>query len=397
MLPQNVFIFNPASIGGGNYTIDVFFQDTSKAKFLNVGDRITDTSANVYEVTILSGTPNVDGGTVTFSFITNDVLPQVDVDFDSIIGTPGQDDLGTEVQTGGELSSISIFNATNYEYTITGTWVNSAEANKAAVGDLVTDFNGKEFTITFIDGVSGFGVPFRATETEKVGESPVPGGATLYRGSPNFGYFQGSFVRNDSLLRIRNRDNAVTDINVGGSQLGADDEGGPVDTNVTKFDFVGAGVTASQTSPGEVQVTIPGGGGGTGQFLKQMQNNTGSPIAAGVPVSKKSDGSIVPADSDAADGQAYCGVTSEVIAASGGLGDVAVVGQNIVGAITALGFTPGTDVFLSETAGTYTDNPASFTGGDDSIIKVGLADCSAGVASATANDLIMFTEVLLRP
>jgi hypothetical protein len=49
----------------------------------------------------------------------------------------------------------------------------------------------------------------------------------------------------------------------GGTPLRTQDEGANVSTNTTTLNFTGAGVTASLTSPGVVQVNVPGGGGGT--------------------------------------------------------------------------------------------------------------------------------------
>lgn len=48
----------------------------------------------------------------------------------------------------------------------------------------------------------------------------------------------------------------------GGGSLDVEDEGISVDPAVTIMDFVGAGVTVTQTAPGEVSVSIPGGGSG---------------------------------------------------------------------------------------------------------------------------------------
>jgi len=50
----------------------------------------------------------------------------------------------------------------------------------------------------------------------------------------------------------------------GGTPLRTQDEGVNVSTNTTTLNFTGAGVTASLTSPGVVQVNIPSGGGGGG-------------------------------------------------------------------------------------------------------------------------------------
>jgi len=45
----------------------------------------------------------------------------------------------------------------------------------------------------------------------------------------------------------------------GGTALEIEDEGSSVDSDVATIDFTGAGVTATQTAPGSVQVSIPGG------------------------------------------------------------------------------------------------------------------------------------------
>jgi hypothetical protein len=51
----------------------------------------------------------------------------------------------------------------------------------------------------------------------------------------------------------------------GGSPLTVQDESSNLSTAVTKINFAGAGVTATQPVSGEILVTIPGGGGGAGQ------------------------------------------------------------------------------------------------------------------------------------
>ena len=50
----------------------------------------------------------------------------------------------------------------------------------------------------------------------------------------------------------------------GGTPLITKEEGTNVSTNTTTLNFTGAGVTASLTSPGVVEVNVPGGGGGGG-------------------------------------------------------------------------------------------------------------------------------------
>jgi len=58
-----------------------------------------------------------------------------------------------------------------------------------------------------------------------------------------------------------------------GSSLTIQDEGGLIDNAVTTMNFTGPGVTASQTSPGVVQIAVTGGGGG--------ETNTASNLGAG--------------------------------------------------------------------------------------------------------------------
>jgi YVTN family beta-propeller protein len=53
----------------------------------------------------------------------------------------------------------------------------------------------------------------------------------------------------------------------GGTPLTVKEEGTNVSTNTTTLNFTGAGVTASLTSPGVVEVNVPGGGGGGGELL----------------------------------------------------------------------------------------------------------------------------------
>lgn len=78
----------------------------------------------------------------------------------------------------------------------------------------------------------------------------------------------------------------------GGSALEVQDEGTPVDAAVTSINFTGAGVTATQTSPGEVEVAIPGGGGsinGAGEVLisEVTPSGVGTVTFSGIPATFK--------------------------------------------------------------------------------------------------------------
>lgn len=57
----------------------------------------------------------------------------------------------------------------------------------------------------------------------------------------------------------------------GGSALEIEEEGVSVDAAVSKINFVGASVTASQTAPGEVEVDVSGGGGGGGLWAWHLE------------------------------------------------------------------------------------------------------------------------------
>jgi hypothetical protein len=67
----------------------------------------------------------------------------------------------------------------------------------------------------------------------------------------------------------------------GGTPLITKEEGTNVSTNTTTLNFTGAGVTASLTSPGVVEVNVPGGGGavGTLQEVTDLGNSTTNDIA----------------------------------------------------------------------------------------------------------------------
>jgi hypothetical protein len=67
----------------------------------------------------------------------------------------------------------------------------------------------------------------------------------------------------------------------GGTPLRTQDEGTNVSTNTTTLNFTGAGVTASLTSPGVVEVNVPGGGGGSQdlQDVTDIGNSTTNNIA----------------------------------------------------------------------------------------------------------------------
>ena len=125
-------------------------------------------------------------------------------------------------------------------------------------------------------------------------------------------------------------------------------------------------------------------------LTKQMQAYAAIPINS--PVSKRPDGYIEVADASGADGMDLIGWNTQAALANGDLINVLLVGANIAGAITGLGFAVGDEIYVSASGG-YTNDPSTLTN-TDAIIKVGVADCAAGVASATATDLVCFPDVV---
>lgn len=79
------------------------------------------------------------------------------------------------------------------------------------------------------------------------------------------------------------------------------DEGVLVDATVDTMDFVGAGVTVTQTAPGQILITIPGGTGGGGAALEAQDEGISTDAAVvlinfagdGVTVSQTSPGNIL--------------------------------------------------------------------------------------------------------
>lgn len=133
---------------------------------------------------------------------------------------------------------------------------------------------------------------------------------------------------------------------------------------------------------------------GSSYSVKKMQ--AGEIIPAGKPVSKRADGKILAADSDGVDRQQVIGVTLAPIGLDE-VGGVLLFAPNAPGVLAGLEFVPGAEIFVGETTGGYVDDITPFLGGNDSIVKVGVADCAEGAASTEATDLILISQVIARP
>lgn len=133
-------------------------------------------------------------------------------------------------------------------------------------------------------------------------------------------------------------------------------------------------------------------------MVKTKQNTSGADIAVNTPVGLTGDGGIIKSDSDGLTSQVLIGIALDAIV-DGAQGRVALIGPNARNAIQGLGFTPGAPIYLNQDGSNrgFTNNLNDLSGGDDSVIRIGYADCAPGAASGTADDLIMFAEVIARP
>ena len=133
----------------------------------------------------------------------------------------------------------------------------------------------------------------------------------------------------------------------------------------------------------------------TNPFIKSMQSD--GLFTANVPIVKLPNGRIVLADSNNTTAGSFCGYSTEASLVAGQEVVVLCCGPNLSGALTGLGFAPGDMIYINENGG-YTNDPSTFTGGDDTIVRVGLADCPGGaIASPIATDLITFHEFVASP
>lgn len=138
--------------------------------------------------------------------------------------------------------------------------------------------------------------------------------------------------------------------------------------------------------------TLASGASSANPFIKQMV--AGEAFASSKPLAKRSDGKVVLADSQDVDRTVLIGYSMGASLGDGSSVNVLCIGNNVIGVLTGLGFTPGQTIFLGENLGEYTNDVSTFTGNNDVYMKVGIADCLSGVASSDATDLIVLTELV---
>jgi hypothetical protein len=260
MLPQPAFLFNTSGgSGSGIYQVDISFSTSSKAQFLAPGDRVTDVSGNAYLVDSPSGWVGFpadfsNAGTVNVVPVTTDISPANSLALgDATVETPGQIDVDAQVQTAGTISSSALIEGRTYTYQVSAGWAIGSEANKAIVGDRIIDNAGKVFEIVALSGQPGaFAFPFNVVEADKVGDAPNTSNAYLYRGTPNFDFYQGEFVAQLTEDTVRNRDEFITDLNLLASTVATRGFAGTSGT-ITSSDSI-----IVVTNSGAVTLTIQG-------------------------------------------------------------------------------------------------------------------------------------------
>jgi hypothetical protein len=140
------------------------------------------------------------------------------------------------------------------------------------------------------------------------------------------------------------------------SSLEVEDEGVSLSTAVTKIDFAGAGVTATEPVANEILVTIPGGGGGSGETVEKDINQTTHGFSVGEWVYHNGTIYVL--------AQADVDATSDavgVVSAVAGVDDFTLVVHGYVSGLS--GLTAGAAHFISDTvAGAITATPPADVG-----------------------------------
>jgi len=217
MLTTECYIDSPASAGGDIYTLALYYGNPSMAKFVRLGDILTDTNTNAYEVILPTSLPLIDGTTITVQAVGTNILPQQDSAYNSNIETPGQIDSTPEITTGGDIDSFTLVSGPNYTYRVSASWSSSSEANASIVGDSIVDESGKEFQIVSFDTPAvKWGDTVIVEESEKEGVSPAIGSASLFRGTNQYRFYQGTPITDPARTVAYNRDSFYQDLALSG-------------------------------------------------------------------------------------------------------------------------------------------------------------------------------------
>jgi hypothetical protein len=158
------------------------------------------------------------------------------------------------------------------------------------------------------------------------------------------------------------------------------DESLTIDSEVRTMNFTGPGVTVIPTSPGVVEVNIPGGGGGGGGGVGtsytafDATNNTGGLIPARRLVQFLDNGEVELCDNVVNGRKTPMAVTLTNIADTFTVVESVAVGYLIPGVLTGLGFSIGDRVFLGANGEMVTEANVPDSGAiDDANVQVGFA------------------------
>jgi hypothetical protein len=166
------------------------------------------------------------------------------------------------------------------------------------------------------------------------------------------------------------------------------EEGIPVTTQCASINFIGNGVTATESTPGNVNIQI--NTDSAVSLKKRVFNNTGSIIPAYSCLSWTPQGGVALADCNIPSRSLFAGVNDSPIL-DGAYGFVVKQG-NLAGALEALGATPGDTVYIGEEPGQL--SIVAPTGLTDTIFVVGRAEPPDGLAQPEAVDLYIEPEVV---
>jgi hypothetical protein len=187
MLATSLFIFNVATgPGAGEYQFDGYLNPSGNASQVRVGDRVTDSVGNLYDVAgWVNGGNNetnslyTDGWrlVVTAAEGSPDVQPVEDSDYNSTIESPVVPQVGPEVSWQSIPSAVTPSTpAYTYEADLSIEIPGDPGAGTAVVGDMFVDNLGSLYEIVEWSGDTASPRHAKLRELGELGNAPNPGG-----------------------------------------------------------------------------------------------------------------------------------------------------------------------------------------------------------------------------
>lgn len=229
MLGERVLIYQLASAGGSDFTCKLYFETPKKAKYLNIGDQVTDSAGNVFNIANTQ-LPFINGREVTLSPMIPGSTPVEENAYTCTISTPGKKKDYSEINTKGQILTCEVSNPSIYEFIITSQWQSSENIRDAALGDLVVDGFGNSYRITEISNRTFNSVTFKVVDDNHKAIEPKKGEALLIRPTEKLKLLVGSFQNLQTLTDIATRNAYLIDqylaSNTTGSSGGSSGGGG---------------------------------------------------------------------------------------------------------------------------------------------------------------------------